>query len=194
MPNRAKKKSLISFLSTGRVTPIFVYIEYVLLPTTGFINYLSQKLLQYINSPIIMCFKKLFQLLSLMAAGHRCVLRHNVCQPLHAVVCHFLKSISTLICEDILMRCAANSIFDCAGVRAGGFAEPSRYGVVCNFLHLISAVICEDILMRCAANSFLIAHVFGREDSQNRPVTYVVCHFLHLISDVICDDNLMRNG
>ena len=25
------------------------------------------------------------------------------------------------------MRCAANSIFDCAGVWAGGFAEPSRY-------------------------------------------------------------------
>ena len=37
-------------------TTIFVYIEYVLLPTTEFINYLSQKLLQYINSPIIMCF------------------------------------------------------------------------------------------------------------------------------------------
>ncbi len=33
VPNRAKKKSLISFLSTGRVAPIFVYMEYVFLPT-----------------------------------------------------------------------------------------------------------------------------------------------------------------
>ena len=49
--------------------------------------------------------------------------------------------IYTIICEDILMRCAANSIFDCAGVWAGGFAEPSRYGVVCHFLQFIFAVI-----------------------------------------------------
>ena len=34
VPNRAKKKSLISFLSTGRVAPIFVYVEYVFSPTT----------------------------------------------------------------------------------------------------------------------------------------------------------------
>ena len=84
VPNRAKKKSLISFLSTGRVTPIFVYIEYVLLPTTEIINYLSQKLLQYIFAHHCLCFKKFFQLFSLMAAGHRCVLRHNVCQPLRS--------------------------------------------------------------------------------------------------------------
>ena len=32
------------------------------------------------------------------------------------------------------MKCAANSIFDCAGVWAGGFTEPSRYGSVYNFL------------------------------------------------------------
>ena len=34
VPNRAKKKSLISFLSTGRVTPIFMFVQYMLLPTT----------------------------------------------------------------------------------------------------------------------------------------------------------------
>ena len=31
-------------------------------------------------------------------------------------VLHFLQFIFAVICEDILMRCAANSIFDCAGV------------------------------------------------------------------------------
>ena len=34
VPNRVKKKSSISYLNAGRVPPIFVYLEYVLLPTT----------------------------------------------------------------------------------------------------------------------------------------------------------------
>ena len=53
-----------------------------------------------------------------------------------------------IICGDILMRCAVNSIFDCAGVWAGGHTVPSRYGRRLVFLQLINTVICEDILMR----------------------------------------------
>ncbi len=53
--------NLIITYSSGYIpTPIFVYIEYVLLPTTIFINYLSQKLLQYIDSTIIICVFKNF--------------------------------------------------------------------------------------------------------------------------------------
>ena len=38
-----------------------------------------------------------------------------------------IRKYPNVICDDILMRCAVNSIFDCAGVWAIGFAEPSRY-------------------------------------------------------------------
>ena len=38
------------------------------------------------------------------------------------------------------MRNAVNSIFDCAGVWAGGHTVPSRYGGVFNFLHRKKAI------------------------------------------------------
>ena len=38
-----------------------------------------------------------------------------------------IRKYPNVICEDILMKYVANLIFDCAGVWAGGFAEPSRY-------------------------------------------------------------------
>ena len=93
-------------------------------------------------------FKNLLHSFSLLAAIHLFISSHDEIKdfcsmdkktgrrygrriPVSTINIQFYRKIDrkypNVICEDILMRCAENSIFDCAGVWAGGFAEPSRY-------------------------------------------------------------------
>ena len=57
--------------------------------------------------------------------------RYVRCLPYSTINIQFyrekIRKYPNVICDDILMKCVANLIFDCAGVWAGGFAEPSRY-------------------------------------------------------------------